>query len=108
MDYLITWVQSQLDDESIFPSKIGVAFPKTFRDTVKQIFKRLFRVYAHMYYSHLEKVVNLGAEPHLNTCFKHFVYFIEEFQLVEKRELAPLQELIDSLMSQDRERQLSG
>ncbi len=102
VDYLITWVQNQLDDESIFPSKIGVAFPKTFRDSVKHIFKRLFRVYAHIYYSHLDKVVQLGAEPHLNTCFKHFVYFIEEFGLVEKKELAPLQELIESLMAKDK------
>jgi MOB kinase activator 1 len=47
-------------------------------------------------------VVQLGAEPHLNTCFKHFVYFIEEFGLVEKKELAPLQELIESLMAKDK------
>ena len=24
IDYLMTWVQEQLDDENIFPSKIGV------------------------------------------------------------------------------------
>jgi len=33
-----------------------VPFPKTFKATVKNIFKRLFRVYAHIYYSHFEKV----------------------------------------------------
>jgi MOB kinase activator 1 len=64
------WVQSQLDDEAVFPSKIGVPFPKTFPDTVKKIFKRLFRVYAHMYHSHFPKIVALGEEPHLNTSFK--------------------------------------
>lgn len=37
---------------------------------IKQIFKRLFRVYAHIYYSHFEKIVDLGEEAHLNTCFK--------------------------------------
>lgn len=26
MDYLMTWVQEQLDDETIFPSKVGVPF----------------------------------------------------------------------------------
>jgi len=31
----------------------------------------------------------------LNTSFKHFVYFIDEFKLVENKELAPLQELIN-------------
>ena len=34
----------------------------------------------------------LGAEPHLNTCFKHYMYFVYEFNLIpRKEELAPLQ-----------------
>jgi MOB kinase activator 1 len=97
VDYLMTWVQSQLDDESIFPSKIGVAFPKTFPSVVKNIFKRLFRIYAHIYHSHFPKIVSLGEEAHLNTSFKHFIYFVQEFDLIDKKELAPLQELITSL-----------
>ena len=48
----------------------GVPFPKNFQTTVKLIFKRLFRVYAHMYYSHFQKVVSLNEEAHLNTSFK--------------------------------------
>ena len=39
-----------------------------------------------------------GAEAHLNTCFKHLIYFINEFGLVESKELAPLQKLINRLM----------
>jgi MOB kinase activator 1 len=97
VDSLMSWVQSQLDDEAIFPSKIGVPFPRSFQNTVKTIFKRLFRVYAHIYHSHFPKIVSLGEEAHLNTAFKHFVYFVQEFSLVEKKELAPLAELIDSL-----------
>jgi len=58
------------------------------------IFKRLFRVYAHMYHSHFSHILNLGLEYHLNTCFKHFTYFVDEFKLVEDKELAPLAELI--------------
>jgi len=97
VDYLMTWVQQQLDDESIFPSKIGVPFPKNFESIVKNIFKRLFRVYAHIYHSHFQKIAQLGEEAHLNTSFKHFIFFVMEFQLVEKKELAPLDELIKSL-----------
>eukprot|EP01089_Gocevia_fonbrunei_P019625 TRINITY_DN700_c0_g1_i1.p1 TRINITY_DN700_c0_g1~~TRINITY_DN700_c0_g1_i1.p1 ORF type:complete len:220 (-),score=44.95 TRINITY_DN700_c0_g1_i1:50-709(-) len=98
VDYLMTWVQGILDNENIFPSRVDVPFPKNFQIVVKNIFKRLFRVYAHIYYSHFHKIVSLGEEAHLNTCFKHFYYFIEEFQLVEKREMAPLQDLIDNLI----------
>eukprot|EP00128_Syssomonas_multiformis_P000225 Colp12_sorted_trinity150504_noHs@14528 len=103
IDYLMTWVQQQLDDESLFPSKIGVPFSKKFPDVVKNIFKRLFRVYAHIYHSHFSKIVSLGEEAHLNTSFKHFIYFVQEFELIEKKELAPLQELIDQLMTKDQQ-----
>ncbi|PRP84570.1 Mps1 binder-like protein [Planoprotostelium fungivorum] len=99
VDALMHWVQSHLDDENIFPSKIGIPFPKSFQTSVKNIFKRLFRVYAHIYHSHFNKIVSLGEEAHLNTSFKHFIYFVQEFQLVEKKELAPLQELITQLMN---------
>eukprot|EP01117_Protostelium_nocturnum_P011652 TRINITY_DN423_c0_g1_i2.p1 TRINITY_DN423_c0_g1~~TRINITY_DN423_c0_g1_i2.p1 ORF type:complete len:132 (+),score=29.76 TRINITY_DN423_c0_g1_i2:412-807(+) len=102
VDYLMTWVQSILDDESIFPSRVDVPFPKTFKEIIKQIFKRLFRVYAHIYYSHFHKIVSLGEEAHLNTCFKHFYYFICEFNLVEKKEMAPLDELINNLTKNDK------
>lgn len=97
VDYLMSWLQGILDNEDIFPSRVDVPFPKNFLVCVKNIFKRLFRVYAHIYYSHFHKIVNLGEEAHLNTCFKHFYFFIEEFNLVEKRELAPLDDLIENL-----------
>ncbi|KAH3767534.1 MOB kinase activator 1B [Pelomyxa schiedti] len=102
VDFLMTWVQTNLDDETVFPSKIGVPFPSTFSKTVKTIFKRLFRVYAHIYHSHFERIVSLGEEAHLNTSFKHFIYFVLEFNLIEKKELAPLQSLITSLCADRR------
>ena len=110
VEYLMDWIESQLDDETIFPQKLGTynmimkpenhfsgfcsllfnlstnsidcccitagaPFPSNFGDVVKTIFKRLFRVYAHIYHSHFQKIVNLKEEAHLNTCFKHFVLF---------------------------------
>lgn len=69
IDNLMAWVQDYLDDETLFPSKMGVPFPKTFTPTVKQIFKRLFRVYAHIYYTHFDKVLALTEEAHLNSSF---------------------------------------
>jgi len=101
VDFLMTWVQAQLDNEAIFPSRVDVQFPKQFVAVVKTIFKRLFRIYAHIYYSHFNKIMALGEEAHLNTCFKHYYYFVDEFQLVDKKELAPLQELITNLTSRD-------
>ncbi|PIA57359.1 hypothetical protein AQUCO_00600233v1 [Aquilegia coerulea] len=98
VEYLMDWIEAQLDDESIFPQKLGAPFPPNFRDVVKTIFKRLFRVYAHIYHSHFQKIVSLKEEAHLNTCFKHFILFTCEFGLIDKKELAPLQELIESII----------
>ncbi|TRZ12338.1 hypothetical protein HGM15179_014758 [Zosterops borbonicus] len=102
IDYLMTWVQDQLDDETLFPSKIGVPFPKNFMSVAKTILKRLFRVYAHIYHQHFDSVMRLQEEAHLNTSFKHFIFFVQEFSLIDRRELAPLHELIEKLGSKDR------
>lgn len=86
----MNWVQGMLDDEAIFPSKIGmppppfpargdnaecpaqlttparpsagVPFPKTFQATVKSIVRRLFRVYAHLYNHHFAQLCALSIE----------------------------------------------
>ena len=94
---LFDWVEAQLDDPAIFPQRYGGAFPRDFGPTVRAILKRLFRVYAHIYHSHFRQVVRLELEPHLNTCFRHFVLFTREFSLIDDRELAPLRELIDKM-----------
>ncbi|KAJ6913882.1 MOB kinase activator-like 1A isoform X1 [Populus alba x Populus x berolinensis] len=77
VEYLMDWIEAQLDDELIFPQKLGAPFPPNFQDVVKTIFKRLFRVYAHIYHSHFQKI---------------------EFRLIDKGELAPLYDLVESIL----------
>ena len=100
VNLLMTWVENQINDEELFPTKLGVPFPPNFMENIQNIIKRLFRVYTHIYYCHFEKIQTLGAEPHLNTSFKHFMYFVNEFKLIpDCEQLEPLQELINNLMS---------
>jgi len=99
-NYLMTWVQEQFQDESIFPVSDDTPFPSNFKDICSQIFKRLFRIYAHTFYSHTQQIIDLGVEAHLNSAFKHFYLFIKEFGLVSKQDLAPLQHLIDKIEKQ--------
>ena len=40
----------------------GVPFPKNFRDTIRTLFRRLFRVYAHLYSNHFDQLCALGIE----------------------------------------------
>eukprot|EP00808_Paulinella_micropora_P017353 g48135.t1 len=108
VDLLMSWVETQLNDEHIFPLQLGTPFPKNLQAIVRVIFKRLFRVYAHIYHSHFQKIVGLGAEAHLNTCFKHFIYFVHEFKLIDPKELQPLKDLIDSLMEKEQKKPGEG
>lgn len=55
----------------------GVPFPKNFMSVAKTILKRLFRVYAHIYHQHFDSVIQLQEEAHLNTSFKHFIFFVQ-------------------------------
>ena len=45
------------------------------------------------FFSTLTKKVILGAEPHVNTCYKHFYYFVTEFTLMNEKEFEPLKEM---------------
>lgn len=105
---LMDWIAVLINNEELFPSDpcmllqevanpVVAKFPKTFVQTVKNIFKRLFRVYAHMYYTHYDETKELGIDRHLNTTFKHFMLFVLEHDLVDKKELVPLKTTIQSL-----------
>eukprot|EP00002_Diphylleia_rotans_P000011 TRINITY_DN10004_c0_g1_i1.p1 TRINITY_DN10004_c0_g1~~TRINITY_DN10004_c0_g1_i1.p1 ORF type:complete len:216 (+),score=45.56 TRINITY_DN10004_c0_g1_i1:88-735(+) len=104
VDYLLTWVQGTIDDEEVFPSQPGVEFPAHFESIVKTIFRRMFRIYAHIYTVHFEKFVESKQEATLNSGFKHFYYFLEEFELIDRKELAPVQPVIDALVQRDSEK----
>lgn len=99
VDRLLNWVQDQLDDPSVFPLDGACTNTAAFLQHASVILKRLFRVYAHMYHSHLESFVALHAESHLNFCFKRFVLFVKEFDLVDQKELNALRKLIQTLTS---------
>ncbi|KAI9681406.1 MAG: Mitotic exit network component [Caeruleum heppii] len=102
IEHLMAWVQGNIDNEYMFPSKIGVPFPKAFPSTVRQLFKRLYRVYAHIYCHHYPIIVQLGLEPHLNTSFKHYVLFIDEHSLASGKDFwGPLGDLVDSMLRSD-------
>lgn len=102
IEQLMAWVQANIDNEQVLPSKIGVPFPKSFPALVRQIFKRMYRVYAHIYCHHYPVIRELGLEPHLNTSFKQYVLFVDEHSLASGRDYwGPLGDLVDSMLKSD-------
>lgn len=135
IEYVMTWINNRLNDETVFPTKatptttaslitpsahsannsgastpvagqpgnwIGKegGFPPSFFQTCKAIYKQMFRVFAHIYHTHFDKIVHLSLEAHWNSFFAHFIHFAREFELLEKRDMEPLKELIDAFDAQ--------
>lgn len=97
IDYIMTYVQNTINDESIFPTKHGNDFPVSFENYVKKIHKLLFHVLSHIYYSHFKEIVLLQLHAHLNSVFAHLVEFNLRFHTVEDKELEVLEDLIIAL-----------
>ena len=61
---------------------------------------RMFRVFVHVYIHHFDRILelkDLKAEARGNTLFRHFYFFVKEFQLIEDKELEPLKDLIEKI-----------
>ncbi|KAK3056873.1 Mitotic exit network component [Extremus antarcticus] len=107
ISHLLSWTSAHLSNPAVFPTQPGVPFPEGFEKTVKVLFKRLYRIYAHIYCHHYSVVRGLGLEAHLNTGFKHYVLFVEEFGLADEKGgkrgewFGPLGELVESMLRSD-------
>ncbi|XP_017509422.1 MOB kinase activator 3A [Manis javanica] len=93
MDLLMDWIEAQINNEEVFPTSVGTPFPRNFLQVVKKILSRLFRVFVHVYIHHFDRIAQMGSEAHVNTCYKHFYYFVTEFGLIDTKELEPLKEM---------------
>lgn len=103
----LTWADDKINDVNLFPIDPGMLFPEGFRRNVRIIFKRFFRLYAHVYYSHFPDLMEDGAAAHLNYHFKHFLFVTQEFSLIRLSEMDALKEMVDGFM-RERDDVISG
>ncbi|KAI9845341.1 MAG: hypothetical protein M1837_004963 [Sclerophora amabilis] len=74
----------------------GSGFPENFLPVCKNIYKQMFRVYAHLYWNHYEHpLYHLDCERYLNSAFTHFLLVGTEFELLSTKDLEPVQALLD-------------
>jgi len=100
INHLFNWIDAKIEDDTIFP--LDDKFPKNFVSEVKHLMKRMFRVYAHIYYGHLKHIQEINAESHLNTCFKHWYFFVQEFELVQLESMEPMLQVIELIKESER------
>jgi MOB kinase activator 1 len=106
VDKVLGWIADQMNDERKFPDDddeeraLRVFQTPQFAALCGQIFRRLFRVYAIIYSSFFGTLEALDMAPHLNSCFKHFMYFCTEFGLLPEREIEPMEVLVKPIRKQ--------
>ncbi|XP_004717265.1 MOB kinase activator 2 isoform X1 [Echinops telfairi] len=99
VDFVMSSVQKLVTDEDVFPTKYGREFPPSFEALVKKICRYLFHVLAHIYSSHFKETLALELQAHLNTLYAHFILFVREFNLLDPKETAVLDDLTGLLCS---------
>ncbi|KAJ9498655.1 hypothetical protein H2202_005841 [Exophiala xenobiotica] len=87
-----------LQDEWVGKSS---GFPQHYHQDVKSIIKQMFRCYAHLYHNHWDSPFwHINRHLELNSCFVHFITVAMYYDLLPKKDMEPLQGLIDIFISQ--------
>lgn len=70
-------------------------FPQRFEADVKNMYKQIFRCYAHFYWQHWLFFYETSSHRELNTCFMHFINVGRLYNLLTDKDTEPMQPLID-------------
>ena len=81
----MSWINQQLEDESVFPTKFDSKFHQNAFNVFRMIYHQLFRILSHVYHHHFSEIKKHSLEAHLNTLFEHLNLFGREFNLQERR-----------------------
>ena len=98
-----THARTHTHHSSSLPLHTGYDFPDDCEQIVKRIFKVYFSILAHIYLHHYQDMLQLRAHDILNSLFLHFVYFNQEFHILEHKDLAILEDLMIKLIQKDTE-----
>ena len=100
IDLALTWINNKVTDKRLFPTKDNIPFPQEFLRDVQRIMVQMFRIFAHIYHHHFDKIVHLSLEAHWNSFFAHFISFSKEFTIIDRKEMTPLILLIENFEQQ--------
>lgn len=116
--HIQTWVGGKVLDTSLFPMDPFTSapsiptqaqaaadpnywlgkpsgFPQRFENEIKNMYKQMFRCYAHLYWQHWLDFWHLNCYRELNTCFVHFINVARLYNLLSEKDTEPMQPLVD-------------
>ena len=86
-------------DRAVFPDEDGGSFPAGFRPGARKACGRLLRCWMHLYHNHFSAVAEAGRADAANACFKRFLTIALRYELVDRAELAPIEDLAQGLLA---------
>ncbi|CAK1544795.1 unnamed protein product [Leptosia nina] len=93
VDYVMTFTQKTINDETVFPTKYANEFPASFEAVVRRVIRLLFRVVAHLYAAHFRELALLRLHAHLHLTFAHLTALDRRFALLDQKETEVLRDL---------------
>mmetsp|Transcript_722 Transcript_722/g.1516 ORF Transcript_722/g.1516 Transcript_722/m.1516 type:complete len:236 (-) Transcript_722:65-772(-) len=100
MSNVVRYSYELLTDTTLLPRDPQVPYPAHFEKEMVKICRWIMRVYSHVYVEHLDVFKTHGAHAHLNYCFKHFVFLVVEFSLLEEKDFI-LKDFTDEILQAD-------
>ncbi|KAJ4462410.1 hypothetical protein PAPYR_1042 [Paratrimastix pyriformis] len=91
MELLFEWAEKQLNE---LPPNSEAALK-----SLKNVCKRLFRVFAHIYHHHYQAMRQVGKVDQINAHFKEFMLFVQSNSMIAGQEQEPLKTLIQDLFA---------
>jgi MOB kinase activator 1 len=93
-DYFQTlkrWIKRALGNRQVFPRESGSPETPEAREILETAYRRLFRVFAHLYTCHFAAIQKHGMETVINTLLAHFIVFSLMYSLIPEEELEMLE-----------------
>jgi MOB kinase activator 1 len=91
------WIRRHLSNRAVFPRESGTRMSPDADDIMKTAYRRMLRVFAHMYTCHFHEIQKQNLEPVANTMLAHYLMFVMMYQLVPFPELSMLMPVVDKL-----------
>jgi MOB kinase activator 1 len=85
------WIKRALSNRKLFARESGTPLSAEAMGILETAFRRIFRVFAHMYTCHFVAIQKQGMEAAINTLLAHFILFALTFELIPEDELEMLE-----------------
>ncbi len=106
MKFCLLWTQQQLKDPKVITTAPNALYSDNLISTWKMVYRRLLRVYAHLFINHGEDYDKNGVLGSVLQCMlRRFLMYGIESGLTSKKELLPVKQILKKVK---REFRLNG